>query len=793
MFVGRFLIGLALLIVVTLGATTYTLSGSTLTISGTGNTSQVYCRISSLKSITAVVIESGVTGLGDHAFENCANLKNVTIGDTLDYIGNHVFRGALVITSFNVDSRNPVFSSEDGVLYNKAKTELIRFPGGLSKVTIPVIPSSVTTISSFAFANCSIENITIPSTVSTIEYAAFAQCALLRNFFISGDKFKFENDFLLSGDGKTLYFYPVSLKGVTSVTIPDSVEIILDYAFYKNAKLATLDLKNVKTIGSYAFAECSYLTGELVIPDSVTSVGPYAFSKCKITSVKIGKGLTRVEDYTFSADEQLTSAVLGDNVKSVGSFAFDGCKAMTFEEYENGLYLGTESKKYLILYKAKSNSITYCKVHADTITISAYAFSGVSSLNTLTVSDNVKVIEKNAFQSCGLETITFGSKLERIEEYAFYSISKVAKLVIPDSVTFIGKRAFYGSGLSALTTLELGDHVTTIEEYAFANHRSLKEVDIPNSVETIGAYAFTSAFALKSLKIGKRLSTFEVTAFDSSPELETLKVDSDNSNFKTIDNVLYDKNVNTLLLCAGGKTSVKIEKTVTALGYRSMSRCGYLKKITIPKSVTSVGEEAFTYCTKVEAFDVEEGNSAFKAKNGCLLSKDGTVLVEPPKGKKVVKVPDSVTEITTSKFSSCKCRTVIIGDQVTSIGNNAFYDSAIEEISIGSGLTSIGSQAFVKCANLTKFCYAGKKDLGTSGIFVYATNLGSVTVPLDYQDTKFCTKTVSKEAECHVTGESESDASGIDRIKQLFKVRTPKHPAIIAPFDGTIEFEETPE
>jgi len=740
-------------------------------------------------SLRNVVFQSGVVGIGADVFQRCQfSVVNITIPDTLVNIGEKAFGGCAILEYITVDSNNPAFTAENNVLYNKDKTKLIYHPAQQQSANQKVeIANTVTSIADFAFANCSYVNISIPSSVTSIGQGVFADCKKLQNLFIDGDNFKFEDNFLTGKDGKVLYAYPV-LSSVTSLKIPDSVETVLGYTFYNNGKITSLNLNKAEFIGPYAFFNNNAINGELEIPDSVTYVGPYAFAKCQqITSVKIGDGLTFIENYTFLANNRLASVELGKEIESVAPLAFESCPVLVYEEYENGLYLGTKSNKHLILYKAKNSDITSCKVHDDTKRIAASSFKGLSKLTTLTISDSVKVIEDFAFENCGLTTLTLGSGIENISQYAFNRLKLTEKtLTIPDSVRWIGTNAFYADSQCQVTSLKIGKNVKHIGDYGFAYFKKVTDLEIPDSVEEIGIYAFYSYDVLKSVKIGKGVKSIGFGVFVGNVALETIKVDSDNSYFKSVDNVLYDKDGKTLIVCPAKKTSVNIEKTVTTLDSYSFFNCQYLKKLALPKSVTSIGKNAFSWALELEAFTVEEGNPAFKAKNGYLMTKNGTVLVEVPKGKKLIKVPDSVTMIPGYAFERSQATSVYVGDNVDSIGSWAFnYMSALKEVSLGSGITSWSTNVFSSVNSLTKLCYFGKTNPGVK-VFNGVNSLKSVTVPNDYTGTSFCNKNIVKADTCTVDAEEESSESDESYDSEISGSSEPGAAQIVIPSNMVI-------
>ena len=230
---------------------TWTLDDNgTLTILGTGAMNNyAYSSFApwynNRSSIKKVVIEQGVTTIGNYAFEGCASLTSVIIPDSVTTIGNYAFEGCASLTSIT-------------------------------------IPDSVTTIGNAAFINCSsLTSITIPDSVTTIGYNAFSWCWKLTSITVDAENqnYSSQDGVLFNKDKTTIGCYPAG-KTVTTYTIPDSVTTIGGCAFDYCTSLTSVTIPDsVTTIGDYAFHSCSSLTS-VTIPDSVTTIGNAAFSSC---------------------------------------------------------------------------------------------------------------------------------------------------------------------------------------------------------------------------------------------------------------------------------------------------------------------------------------------------------------------------------------------------------------------------------------------------------------------------------------------------------------------------------
>ncbi len=448
-------------------------STGTLTISGNGEMDGNVSWCDYLSVIKTVVIEDGVTTIGDFAFFSCSSLKSVTIPDGVISIGDRAFEACSSLTSIDVGVENKYFSSVDGNLYNKAKTEFIQYAIGKNQNDF-VIPNSVTNIIGYAFCGCSsLTSITIPDGVTYIGYKAFYDCSSL-----------------------------------TGITIPDSVTSIGNYAFEWCSGLTSITIPDsVTSINNSAFGDCSSLTS-ITIPDSVTSIGYEAFRGCSsLTSVTIPDSVTSIDYEAFRGCSSLTSITIPDSVTSIGIDAFYGTAYYNDKNnWDNGLlYINN----YLI--KAKYD-IENCSIKDGTKLIADSTFEGCSSLTSVTIPDSVMNISTSAFAGCSsLTSITIPDSVTSIGEGVFLHCSNLISITIPDSVTLISASAF--GDCSSLTSIIIPDSVTSIGGYAFGGCSSLTSIIIPDSVTSIDGYAFDGCSSLTSITIPDSVTSISNSAF----------------------------------------------------------------------------------------------------------------------------------------------------------------------------------------------------------------------------------------------------------------------------------------
>ncbi|MDE5876622.1 MAG: leucine-rich repeat domain-containing protein, partial [Muribaculaceae bacterium] len=356
-------------------------------------------------SLSSVEIGNSVTTIGSGAFKSCSKLGSIDIPASVTSIFEEVFVGCTKLTAINVAEGNTVYSSLDGVLFDKAREVLYTCPAGRegqytipsSVITIPEnafygcaalssieIPSSVTTIGNLAFSQCnSLVSINIPASVTTLGRAVFFGSTRLTaiNVAEGNEVYSSLDGVVFDKSGEVLYLFPTGREG--HYAVPSSATKIGINAFSGSVGLTSVEIpESVTEIGERAFLRSNALTS-VELPSSVTSVGEYAFAGCEaLTEVTLGSSMTSVSSYMFTQCPTLTSVKIPDSVTEIGEGAFSYCPALTS-----------------------------VKIPSSITVISKYAFYECVGLTSVEIPSAVTEIGSEAFENCyGLTSVYYGAE-----------------------------------------------------------------------------------------------------------------------------------------------------------------------------------------------------------------------------------------------------------------------------------------------------------------------------------------------------------------------------------------------
>ncbi|MBR4868539.1 MAG: leucine-rich repeat protein, partial [Clostridia bacterium] len=562
------------------GSCIWVLDGTVLTISGTGAMAN-YTSSSPAPwgtAITEVVIEKGVTRVGNYAFNKCNKLTSASIPNSVTTIGSYAFYSCTA----------------------------------LSSVTIP---DSVKYINSYAFYGClGLSSIMIPKSVTSIASSAFSDCSSLESITVEEENKVYHSagNCLIETESKTL------VLGCKNSIIPTD--------------------GSVTAIGERAFYGCTGLTS-VSIPDGVTTIGDSAFRDCSsLESVAIPGSVTTINDRAFFSCTKLISVTIPKSVNSVRGISFAGCSSLASITVEEGNKVYHSAGNCLIETESKT-LVLGCKnsiipTDGSVTAIGERAFQGCTGLTSVTLPKSVTTIYSYAFFNCtklvniwyvGTEEnaadISIGTKNENLTSATWHYIDSYCDSTcnlcgetrtpadhVYDSDSDLTCNECGFTRLPLIITGTTGDCTWTLEgavltisgSGAMGTYSSttlpewgtdITEVIIENGVTSIGAYAFKNCASLTTVSIGDSVTTIASEAFRGCAAL----------------------------------TSLTIGKSVKLINYAAFRDCTSLCEITLPVSVTTIGSDAFRGCSSITTVWYE-GTSAQKEKitvktdNSCLTS-----------------------------------------------------------------------------------------------------------------------------------------------------------------------------
>ena len=578
---------------------TWTLDAAgTLTVSGTGAMEDFsYYRntpwYQSCGSIKAVVIESGVTTIGDSAFYGCSSLSSITIPESVTAIGSSAFYGCRSLTSIT-------------------------------------IPESVTAIGDRAFSGCSSltdVSITDLDAWCRIDFENFENGSAnpmwyAKNIWLDGQRIVSVT--VPEGVTEVKAYTFCGFKDLIRVTIPAGVTAIGKNAFSGCSSLSSITLpEGVTAIGDGAFQDCSSLTS-ITIPESVTAIGNSAFYCCSsLTGITIPEGVTTIGDRAFFYCISLTSITIPERVTIIGNGAFSNCSSLTdvsitdldawcridFADYSA---TPMQYAKNIWLDGQRIVSVTMPEGVTE---VKAYTFYGFQDLIQVTIPESVTTIGDYAFEYC----------------------SSLSSINIPESVTTIGKTAFYEC--SSLTEIEIPESVTVIQKSLFDQASGLRRVALPKGLKGVAANAFYGCTKIQ-----------EVFYAGSETEWNALPIATGNDPLKNA-TIYYNSTLDdyycriTVAASEGGRVAVSANTvktgdtvTVTATPYRGYA----LSAIYVDEEEISGDTFIVTGNHRVSAvftrLPIVGGNEDFRLEGITVLDGAGNLLQELPAERLLVTV-----------------------------------------------------------------------------------------------------------------------------------------------------------
>ena len=600
------------------------------------------------KDVTSVKLPDTILNLDIYAFTN-SNIQKLELPKSLTSINKSAFLGTyFALKEITVDPDNKTYKAIDGILYTKDEQELIYVPlfkdkfksaDGTESRTFEIANKVKTIRANAIIGNPYVETIKVPASVSSISSETWApmghHCPNFTTFIVDSNNQYYSSldGVLFSKDMSTLYIYPYGKRDAT-YTVPDGVKLITKHGILNPSYLKTLDLNEVETLNYNAILNCDQLT-EVKIPNSLT-VLEGGFMSCK----SVTKYIVEDGNPNYSSDD--------------------------------GIVFNTDKTALMLFPAAKTVKDGYYEVPSGVNKIGQNAFSGCTTVTSLSIPQSVENIGMCAFRAMvNLKSITFeeDSKITKFDEGIFFGKNKLEKITLPTSLKTINKDAFYSCTVLKEVIVPDGSKLETINTGAFNLCDNLESVEFQGSceLETIAAGVFNNKTKLKEFVFPASVTTIGDGAFLGCTSLTTATFPED-AEITIIGEGAF----------AGcGLTSFTVPTNVSYIGREAFRDCTALTGVSLSAATQVIHPEAFKGCSNITEFVVDRANPYYSTVKGMLCDKEKTTLVLFPQGQATdnaaTLLPPSLTAIGNYAFYECdKLKSVVIPQKVTRIGKRAF-------------------------------------------------------------------------------------------------------------------------
>lgn len=740
-------------------------------------------------AITSVIVPTpsvgGFTTLSSGIFDSCGNITTVTINEGVTEIAAVAFRGCSALTTVSLPDSLTTFGET--------------VFGGCTSLQTITIPSQITVLSNYLFSGCtSLTSINLPTGLVTIGISTFAFC---NNSLISLDLSSCTS---LSSIGGAAF---QECSVLTSIILPDSVTSIGNGAFVGCVALETISLPtSLTTLGQAAFESCQSLE-TITIPSQITVLAERLFIACSsLIDVTLPAGLVGIGNFTFTGCTALPSITLPDSVVSIGQAAFKDCTSLeSLTPLTVLTFIGQsafEDCTSLNLDLSQATALT---------TLLPFAFTGCTSLTTLNIGGltNLITLGKAAFDSSGLtrailppqiialpdelfinctslETVTLSQNLQTIGAQVFQLCTSLVYLNIPAGVNEIGISAFASSGIvnfnfnsdspptfgeDAFTAIAdqntiyitiLADNATWTTAVraadwngAVTNSTSGYGYRIDSSGNVYAAVGtFPSSITLPTTVNAITVTSFSPSLFANNTTIRQVTVPT--GSFTELPASMFQActSLTTVTISSSAVTtlgesifqgctflsSLSGLSNVTSIGASAFKGCSLLASVSIPSSLTTIGTETFRGCVRLLSIDLSL-TSITVLSDGLFYGCTRLATVTVPAG--LTTIDDSLqlgcfrgcTSLTSVENSSGNLSSLTyIGAYAFANCNNSGTSTKSLTLNVAAAeLTTIGSFAFYECAFLRTLNLTGSAtSLTGNNIGQYAfyrSGLTSITLP----------------------------------------------------------------
>ena len=687
----------------------------------------------------ALKIPTGILTVGESAFENCKKITSITIPGWVTLIEKNAFKSCTGVTAivFEGEANDLALTIGEGAFYGcKASTT-----EAISEITLP---ANLKSLGKNAFGNISTLTKVVVNSIGEVDFVsgAFATITssatsvgttyvtvveLSKDVYIAdiGGVFGIKLASVVIAEGNPYYtaiddivydveitriiFYPSAKQG--AYTTPETVTTIGEKVFTQKTGLTEITIgKNVTEIGSFAFNGCTNLE-KVTFADGGTEglvISNEAFANCsKLAEVNLPVRLVSISAGAFRSCRAITEIVIPEGVESIGAEAFQWCSSLVRVSLPKTLsslgYTESGSELYMYVFRYcnaleeinvasdnacfySDNGVLYGKTEGAVTDLYPVPVNNSGVDGVVTIPATVTKVWAEAFKgNTGLLKVDFGNVTGNVEFGAevFYNCKNLTEVVLPDGIELIGKYMFYQC--NSLTEITIPNTVKAMEQQAFYYCSQLSKVTFAEGNDSNGLIltggVYGSQYGTSYYPVFDRCDNLTQIAFPK--RLETLGAYA-----------LCSTNISQITFSEGG--------LLTEIGQYALSMSG-ISSVVIPASVVTIGDYAFSRCTKLTSV-------TFAADGALEIINSGVFQYT---GVNSVVIPANVTRIgnTAFAYSSLKSVTFAEGSVCSSIGYAAFRDSLIESIAIPASVENIGEDIPAAGGPLHGYAFDGCRNL----------------------------------------------------------------------------------
>lgn len=765
---------------------------------------------------------SNIETIGKNAFSSCTKLTTVTFSENIKYIQDSAFSFCTSLSSINLPEaltfidenafNNTAYYSRSSNWYNDCLyigNYLIKYKSNVYDKN--KLKSDTYGIADKAFLSCKeIASISFPDNVRVLGKELFSFSThkeTLVKFYIpkSVKKIGTSPFELLRCRGSEIY-YDGSLEEWVAVEKNGPIFKMALYTYsckhpetegyvafkikdknseeYKIVTINDVNELRAEKINAYSFANCSQLSGDLIISEDIKQIDENSFSACNnIKNIAFRDGITSIASKAFYDCDSVEKIILPNTVHKINSSTFENCDAL------KNVVLGNKTETIeRSAFESCPELITI--TNNNTVErVEGGAFRNCSKLHNVNLWEKLIYIGEEAFQNCQqLESLTFSHNLTTIGDRAFSQCQKLKSFTVLNSLKNIGKKVF--KECPGLETVVIEEGITQLPNALFDNCTGLKNVTIPTTLKQISDALFSGCTSLENIEMPEGVEVIGNRAFGGCSKLKTIKIPHSISNFKScafsqcgsLQNVIYNGDINewAVINFEGKTTNTTQAIPGSADAYLhyyseflndSSNPCLYSRKLTttdkdlsrvvlnavkinnwaltglddvqeiiISSSVKEIEPAAFRDMLGLQKFEVESNNAVYSSKNGVLFNKNKTQLLNYPaqKAETIYEVAPSVKTISGLAFyGNEKLKSVIIKDTVERIGWGCFGNcSSLESMQ----LPFVGGiRDYISLSDINHFSYIfGNIYISNNKMHENHTNLrrGSLSIGENEPDSK---------------------------------------------------------